>query len=62
MNVYFKLIITALFFAIIIFTVSYISSKNLGMSLLLGLISFISNLIYDFVMGKSDRESKKHKK
>lgn len=62
MNVYFKLIITALFFAIIIFTVSYVSSKNLGMSLLLGLISFISNLIYDFVMGKSDRESKKHKK
>ena len=62
MKIYFKLIITALFFASIIYTVSYISSKNLGMSLLFGLLSFIANLVYDFVMGASDRKSNKYKK
>lgn len=62
MNIYLKIVITALFFASIIFTVTYVSSKNLGMSLLFGLLSFIANLVYDYVMGASERKSKQDNK
>nr|CAA74347.1 EciI protein [Staphylococcus epidermidis] len=62
MNIYLKIVITALFFSSIIFTVTYVSSKNLGMSLLFGLLSFIANLVYDYVMGASERKSKKDNK
>lgn len=59
MNIYLKVILTSLFFALIIFIVTYITTKQWGTSLGFSSLSFIGNFIYDYSTKLSDKKYEK---